>query len=69
MSETDILKVALGVIGVLFGVIYGAVQFEIRKLRKQGHRHANRLTEHGLALSLVCQKIGLDLKSRGGEDE
>jgi hypothetical protein len=69
MSEADVLKVALAIIGALIGVLYGAVQFEIRKLRKAGHRQANRLTEHSIALSLVCQKVGLDFKPRGGDDE
>lgn len=69
MNEADFLKLALAIIGALVTVLYGAVQFEIRKLRKTGHKHANRLTEHGLAISLLCQKIGLDFKARGGGDE
>lgn len=69
MSEADFLKLALGIIVALVTVLYGAIQYEIRKLRRTGHRHANRLAEHGLAISLLCQKVGLDFKARGGEDE
>lgn len=69
MSEADFLKLALALIGAMIGVLYAAVQWEIRKLRKQGHKHANRLTEHGLALGILCQKVGLDFKPRGGDDE
>lgn len=57
-----------GCIVALMGLMYGAIQWEIRKLRKQGHMHANRLTEHGMALGLVLQKLGIDFKPRGGDD-
>jgi hypothetical protein len=69
VSEADVLKLALGLVGALMAILYAAIQWEIRKLRKQGHRHTNRLTEHGLAISLLCQRIGLEFKPRGGEDE
>lgn len=69
MSEADFLKLALAIIGALIGLLYGAVQFEIRKLRKQGHTHANRLSEHAMAITVLFQKAGIDFKPRGGNDE
>lgn len=68
MSEADFLKLALGLIGVLVGVLYGAVQWEIRKLRKQGHTHANRLSEHAMAITVLFQKAGIEFKARGGDE-
>ena len=68
MSEADVLKLALGLIGALMAILYAAIQWEIRKLRKQGHRHANRLSEHGMAISVLAQRIGLDFKARGGDE-
>lgn len=66
--DIQLLYFLAGCIVALIGIMYGAIQWEIRKLRKQGHMHANRLTEHGMALGLVLSKLGIDFKPRGGEE-
>jgi hypothetical protein len=68
VSEADFLKLALALIGALIGLLYGAVQWEIRKLRKQGHVHGNRLSEHAMAITVLFQKAGIDFKPRGGDE-
>jgi hypothetical protein len=68
VSEAEFLKLALGIIVTLVGVLYGALQWEIRKLRKQGHIYGNRLSEHAMAITVLFQKAGIAFKPRGGDE-
>jgi len=58
-----------GVIVTLGGTAYAALQYEIRKLRKQGHRHANALTALNIGMSMACKKIGIEWSPAGKKDE
>jgi membrane-anchored protein YejM (alkaline phosphatase superfamily) len=57
-----------GCIVALMGLMYGALQWEIRKLRRQGHHHTNKMTEYSLALSMVCEKLGLPFRPKGPDE-
>lgn len=67
MELVEVLKIALGIIGVLVLIFCGAVWHELVKLREAKHDHANRLTELRLALAMVCRKVGINPKTY--EDE
>lgn len=55
----EIVSIVLGLLGTLIGVIYAALLWEVRKLRKQGHTHAQRLTEHEMMIALIRRKLDL----------
>lgn len=69
MELADILKIALGIIGILVMVFCGVVWSEIKRLRRQGHKHANALTALNLGASLICNKLGIQWYPGGKEDE
>lgn len=59
MSEVEALKIAIGIIGFLFTVIAGAIWAEVLKLRRQGHRHQNWLTQITMAGNEILRKVGM----------
>lgn len=67
MDVAEVLKIALGIIGLCVMVFCGAVWSELMKLRAAKHEHANRLTELRMAMALVCRKVGINPKTY--EDE
>lgn len=68
MDVADVLKIALGVIGILVMTFCAAVWRELGKLRVAKHEHANRITELRMAMRLVCGKIGINPKTYEDED-
>jgi len=69
MDVADALKIALGIIGILVMTFCGVVWGELKKLRAQGHKHANRLAELGFAVGVLCQKIGISTKTYQDKDD
>lgn len=68
MTETDIIKIALAIIGTLVTAFAVAVWSELKKLREVKHDHANKLTELRLAMALVCRKVGINPKTYEDDD-
>jgi hypothetical protein len=67
MDLVDVLRIAIGIIGLMVTAFCTIVWGELKKLRQQGHAHANRITELRMAVALVCGKIGINTKTY--EDE
>lgn len=60
MELADVLKIAIGIIGMLVMAFCGVVWKELSKLRRAAHSHGNRLTEIRMALAIVCRKVGIN---------
>lgn len=63
----EVIFFLAGCMVALVGAIYAALQWEIRKLRKQGHSHATRLVVLSLAISMMARKVGIEY--RGWKEE
>ncbi len=43
----------------LIGIIYAALLWEVRKLRRASHQHGNMLTAHEMMINLIRRKLDL----------
>lgn len=55
----QVVTIVSTVLFALIAVIYGILNYEIRKLRNDRHEHANRITEHEMWLSVIRKKLDL----------
>lgn len=65
MREPHIIGLLLGFLAALAGMLYGALVWEVRKLREAKHTHANLLTALLSIVGLICKKLHIDWEYKG----
>lgn len=65
METSQIIGLLLGFASALIAVLYGAIIWEIRKLREAKHTHANLLTALLSVVGQICRKVGIDWEYKG----
>ncbi len=55
----QVISIGVGVLMALIGIIYAALLWEVRKLRKASHDHGNMLTAHAMMLEVIRRKLDL----------
>jgi len=63
------IEVLFSLVGGLGLVIYADMKYEIRRLRKQSERRGDQLLHLDGYMSRICDKLGIDYRSHGGEDD
>jgi hypothetical protein len=65
MDTSQIIGLLMGFVAALVAIVYGALIWEIRKLREAKHTHANLLTALLSVVTQICRKVGIDWEYRG----
>lgn len=65
MDLPYVIGLLLGFVAALVGILYGALVWEVRKLREAKHVHANLLTALLSIVGLICKRLGIDWEYKG----
>lgn len=69
MTTEQLIALLFGAIAALLGIIWASLVYEIRKLRKKGHKHSSSITALNIIVSLVCKRLGIQWRPEEHEDE
>ena len=65
MNAANVFGILLGFLAALVGILYAGLVWEIRKLRKDVHRHSSWIGALSLMMGIVCKKLGIPWKEPG----